>query len=260
MSRRRSQARIKSDKPIIERILQIKSEHPLWGYRRVWAYMRYRDNQANGKNRVYRLMKENRLLVDKDSKLKAKRVSTRPKPKAGRPNQYWGIDMTKIKLPSYGWIYLHLVLDWYTKEIIGVHLSFQSKRTDWENTLNQAVNNRYPDGILNSKKQPCLISDNGCQPTSQKFMQMCSNLKIKQIFTTWNNPKGNADTERVFRTLKEDLIWPYDWDNPFELEQALQKWVHDYNTDFPHQSLKYTTPSEFYRNQTKAKEDVLLLA
>ena len=110
MSRQRSQSRIELDKPIIKRILDIKSEHPLWGYRRVWAYMKYRDKQSIGKNRVYRLMKENGLLVDKSSKLKAKRVSTRPKPKAGRPNQYWGIDMTKIKLPSYGWIYLHLVL------------------------------------------------------------------------------------------------------------------------------------------------------
>jgi len=33
---------------------------------------------------------------------------------------------------------------------------------------------------------------------------------IKQIFINWSIPKGNADTGRVTRTLKEDLIWPYD--------------------------------------------------
>ena len=70
----------------------------------------------------------------------------------------------------------------------------------------------------------------------------------------------NTDTERVFRTLKEDLIWPYDWDNPFYLETALTKWVHDYNTDFPHQTLDYSTPSEFYKAHLKEREVTLVLA
>ncbi len=38
-------------------------------------------------------------------------------------------------------------------------------------------------------------------------MKECSALEIKQIFTCYNNPKGNADTERVIRSVKEDLIW-----------------------------------------------------
>jgi len=32
-------------------------------------------------------------------------------------------------------------------------------------------------------------------------------LGIKQIFTSYDNPKGNAETERVIRTIKEELIW-----------------------------------------------------
>ena len=75
-------------------------------------------------------------------------------------------------------------------------------------------------------------------------MQTCSELKIKQIFTTWNNPKGNADTERFFRTLKEDLVWTQDWHTPFEFEQALSQWIVAYNTDYPHQALHYQTPSQ----------------
>ena len=76
-------------------------------------------------------------------------------------------------------------------------------------------------------------------------MRACSELKIKQIFTTWNNPKGNADTERLFRTIKEDLIWPNEWTSPFHLQAALDSWVVAYNTDFPHQSLRYKTPAQF---------------
>ena len=112
----------------------------------------------------------------------------------------------------------------------------QSKARDWLKALNEAVNNRFPFGIRETKKEELfLISDNGCQPTSEIFMKECSELEIKQIFTTWSNPKGNADTERVMRTLKEDIVWTNDWDNPFEFEKALEKWINDYNTDLPHQ-------------------------
>ncbi|MBI2138483.1 transposase family protein, partial [Candidatus Woesearchaeota archaeon] len=132
---------------------------------------------------------------------------TRPKPRAERPNQFWGIDMTKIKMATWGWLYLVVVLDWYTKEIVGYSLGIQSKTDDWLLALNRAVNSRFPKGIKDSlKEQIYLISDNGCQPTSERFMQSCSILGLKQIFTTWNNPKGNSDTERVMRTIKEDIV------------------------------------------------------
>jgi putative transposase len=48
-----------------------------------------------------------------------------------------------------------------------------------------------------------LMSDNGSQPTSLSFMKACSNLEVEQVFTSYNNPKGNADTERMMRTMKE---------------------------------------------------------
>lgn len=244
MTRERAQSRITADQPVIDQIIAIKSDHPLWGYRRVWSYLRYRQNVILGKNRVHRLMKEQKLLISKRSYLLAKRKPIKPKPHADKPNQFWGEDMTKIKLGAFGWIYLHIVLDWFTKEIIGYSVSFQSKSSDWLDALNMAVNNRFPEGILAKERSLFLISDNGCQPTSESFMKNCSILNIKQIFTTWNNPKGNADTERVIRTIKEDLVWPYDWNCPFSFQKAFVQWVHDYNTDFPHQSLNYKTPTQ----------------
>ena len=247
MTRARSASRIEADVPVLARIHAIKLDHPLWGYRRVWAYIRFRDNFPVGKNRVSRLMKENNLLVTKNMKLKAKRYSTRPKPRAKVPNQYWGTDMTKVKIDGWGWIYVHVVLDWFTKEIIGYHTSLTSKTSDWLEALNMAVNSRFPNGIFAQKGKPKLISDNGCQPTSSTYMQICSQLKIKQIFTTWNNPKGNADTERLFRTMKEDLVWVNSWTLPFDFERDLIAWIHDYNTDFPHQALGYKTPLQAHQ-------------
>lgn len=260
MSRKRSQIRIESDAPVLTRIKAIKSDHPLWGYRRIWAYMRYRDGVVIGKNRVYRLLKENQLLVLPNTKLRASRSSNRPKPRAKVPNQFWGMDMTKVRLKTWGWVYVHAVLDWCTKEIIGYHVSPTSKTADWLEALNQAVNTRFPNGIHAKLGKPKLITDNGCQPTSTAFMQACSTLKIKQIFTTWNNPKGNADTERVFRTMKEDLVWPREWDLPFQFSADFEAWVHSYNTDYPHQALRYQTPAQahqFFVTKKLLRKEVL---
>ncbi|MCP3659313.1 MAG: transposase, partial [Bacteroidetes bacterium] len=46
------------------------------------------------------------------------------------------------------------------------------------------------------------------------------------------------------RTLKEDLVYPNDWDNTVEFQRALARWINDYNYDFPHQSLNYLTPNQ----------------
>ena len=260
MKRAKSNARCQSDAQMLERMMTLKEDHPFWGYRRIWAYLRFREHVVVGKNRVYRIMKDSNLLVHKNMKLRAKRYSTRPKPQAKVPNQYWGMDMTKIKLKSWGWVYVHCVLDWYTKEIIGYHVALTSKSSDWLEALHNAVSIRFPNGIHLKKGKPKLITDNGCQPSSEAFMRDCSILGIKQIFTTWNNPKGNADTERFFRTLKEDLVWPYDWDLPFHFQADFQAWIHSYNTDFPHQSLRYKTPAQamqIFSNRKQIKEVIL---
>ena len=90
-----------------------------------------------------------------------------------------------------------------------------------------------------------LVSDNGCQPTSANFMAACRVLGIAQIFTSFNNPKGNADTERVFRTLKEDLIWLNEWFSFEQLLQALKNWIEEYNKDYPHSEINHGTPQQF---------------
>lgn len=232
---------------VLERILILKSDHPAWGYRRIWAYLRYREGLDVNKKRIYRLMKENNLLVTRNMKLKACRTPLKAKPKANKPNQIWGIDMTKVMVGCWGWLYLHVVLDWYTKKIVGYNLSPQSKTKDWLDAVEMALQKQFPEGIRdsNNNEKLYLVSDNGSQPTSVGFMAACNVLEIKQIFASYNNPKGNADTERVIRTIKEDLVWPNDFQTPFELQTALDKWINDYNTDYPHSSLNYKTPRQF---------------
>jgi transposase InsO family protein len=189
--RKRSDSVAARNQYLLEKIKSIKADHPFWGYRRVWAYLRYIDGLIVNKKRIYRLMRENRLTVKPNNRLIAKRVSERPKPRADKPKQYWGIDMTKV-VSKTGWVYVVIVLDWYTKKIVGHYSGKQARTKEWLEALNKAFNREYPQGVRGHKLK--LISDNGSQPTSLTFMKTCSNLDIKQIFTSYNNPKGNADT------------------------------------------------------------------
>ena len=195
-------------------------------------------------------MKENILLVSQIKKLKALRKNYPRKIRASAVNQVWGIDMTKVMIPAYGWLYLIVALDWYTKKIVGWHISESARTTQWLAALNRAVLTQFPDGIR-EHGQLCLLSDNGSQPTSEKFMKEAAALGIKQIFASYDNPKGNADTERVLRTLKEDLVWPKEWTCPYAFREELAVWINRYNQDYPHSALAYMTPVEFERKAIK---------
>lgn len=94
-----------------------------------------------------------------------------------------------------------------------------------------------------------LMSDNGSQPTSRSFMQGCAALGIKQALTAYNNPKGNADTERMMRTLKEELVWLREWKSVEELKKALDVFVESFNEQYLHSALGYKTPNQFERNR-----------
>lgn len=101
---------------LLERIRVLKADHPFWGYRRVWAYLRYVDGLTVNQKRIYGIMKATELIVKPNPKLRAKRKADTRKPRPTRPNEWWGIDMTKVMIEDFGWVYVVVVLDWHTKK------------------------------------------------------------------------------------------------------------------------------------------------
>ena len=59
---------------LVQRIRALKADHPAWGYRRVWAYLKYRDQLPVNRKRIYRLMKDHDLPVKPNWRLKASRT------------------------------------------------------------------------------------------------------------------------------------------------------------------------------------------
>jgi hypothetical protein len=94
------------------RLQALTAEHPVGGYRRLWAYLRFVEQRPVHKPRVRRLRREQRWLVPPNRTLQATRTPTGREPRATQPNEWWGIDMTKSLVEDCGWVSIVVVLDW----------------------------------------------------------------------------------------------------------------------------------------------------
>jgi transposase InsO family protein len=238
----RTKADDADDQELLEKIKAVKLRRPAWGYRRVRAWLKKRLGRPLNRKRVYRLMKTAGLLVKTPSH-KASRTPQKDKPRSIRKNQWWGTDMTKFYVQTVGWVYLVLVLDWFTKKIAGYQVGLRPNTSFWLQALHMAIQSECPAGSRSYGLH--LMSDNGSQPTSIRYEKELETLGIDHVTTSYSNPKGNADTERVFRTFKEDTIWPNEFDSYDEARAAVDEWVRFYNTEYPHSSLGELSPIEF---------------
>jgi putative transposase len=119
LTRRRSLRVTQRDACLLPQIQPLKAEHPFWGDRRIWASLRFVEQVPVHKKRIWRLMREHHLLVPPNLWLKAKRTPTGSTPRPTKPHEWWGIDITKVMVTGFGWISSVVVLDWYTKKIVG---------------------------------------------------------------------------------------------------------------------------------------------
>ena len=256
--RERSARRRERDAQLLAAIMAIKAEHPFWGYRRVWARLKFGQGEALNKKHVERLMREAGLQVRGNEKLRASRVQ-RQKPRATQPNQWWGIDMTKVMVEGAGWVYVVLVLDWYSKKVVGHYAGSRCKSEHWLAALERAAARQFATAGIRGQGVH-LMSDNGCQPTSNAFMAACARLGVEQAFTSYNNPKGNADTERMMRTLKEELLWLHEWQSETELADRLGTWIDSFNSTYLHSALQWKTPIQAEQNYFNQNPGTLLTA
>jgi len=241
---------------ILEEIRSLIQQHPFWGYRKVHAFLKFRRHYRIGKKRVHRIMKADGLMGEK-KRFKPLRPM-RSKPRANRPNQFWGTDMTKFLIPDLGWVSLVVVMDWYTKMVLGWSVGLIGNTDLWLDALDMAVKRAFPQDGSRGKGVK-LISDNGSQPTSRRYREACKLLEIEQIWTTYDNPKGNADTERLIRTIKEEAIWPYELTTFLQAKHHLEEKILFYNEQWCHMTLNNQSPVEFLNNYEQTERIRLVI-
>lgn len=239
------------EQTLTDMIRVLAARHPFWGYRRITAYLRRKHGMKVNRKRIRRLMRLHGLSVPV-KRYKVKRMETRSKPQATRRNQWWGTDMTKFYVQNTGWLYLVVVIDWYTKRALGYALGLRPGTDLWLDALHQAVAAGCPRGSRSYGIS--LMSDNGSQPTSNRYEKELETLGISHVTTSYNNPKGNADTERFMRTFKEEVVWPNEFDSLQEATKAVDVFFPFYNQDYPHSTIGEQSPIDFEQSLNQIPE------
>jgi len=215
--------------------------HVAAGYRMIRSRLKKRGYVVNAK-KVARLLKAWGFS----------RPAKKPHPKAqGKPfdiiapNVLWQTDMTSVWCGEDGWGYLTAVIDCFDRSILGWSFELRCRAIDCSPAMTMAWATAFPHGQDSDEDiNVTLRHDNGTQFTSHHFREVADDLGITLSRTAYRHPDGNAFIERVFKTYKEEAVWPYDFQSFEEARAEFKRWLIDYNEERPHSSLNDLTPAE----------------
>lgn len=166
---------------------------------------------------------------------------------ASRPNERWVADMTYM-WTSEGWCYLAVVLDLYSRSVVG--WAFDSERTASLplRALENALRSRRP-------TKPLLHhSDRGSQYTCSTYREALDRAGIAVSVSRRGNCWDNAVAESFFATLKAELVRGPGWPSRSALRTAVFEYIESfYNRRRLHSSLNYMTPVEVESRYTLAE-------
>jgi len=231
------------------RLWELIQVHPTFGYRRLWAILRFKEDYRVGRNTVYRLLKEKGWLVSNRVKTAKPRVKSSSS-QAEYSDHRWAMDMTHIPCGTDGWGHLVAIIDCHDREIVGYEFALRGRAKEAERALESACLHRF--GTLRPQQQmPTIRSDNGLVFQSRRFRATCNDYRLAQEYITPYTPQQNGLIERFFRSLKEECTWQHNFNNFSEANRTVSRWLHWYNHDRPHQSLGYKSPLEFRAQKLK---------
>jgi len=202
-----------------------------------------------GLARVERLMKLNNLKAKTKRKFKATTDSNHKKAvapnllkqnfKATSPNRVWTSDISYIKTGE-GWLYLCVILDLYSRAVIGWSMSERIQSKLVEDSIISATKRRsYASNVI-------FHSDKGSQYCSDKVTQLLKTLKFQQSMSGRGNCYDNAVTETFFSTLKKELVYQCKYLSRAEAKNSIFEYIEVfYNRIRLHSSLDYMSPFEY---------------
>jgi len=191
---------------------------------------------------VYRLLKSHDLITS--PAFIVIKAAEQYKDKPTRPNQQWQTDFTYFKIVGWGWYYLSTVLDDYSRYIIAWKLCATMKATDVQDTLDLALRASGCDSARVIHK-PRLLSDNGSSYIAKDLADYLKDNGMKHVRGRPYHPQTQGKIERWHQTLKNRILLNHYY-LPGQLEHEIAAFIHYYNHQRYHESLKNLTPADVY--------------
>jgi transposase InsO family protein len=250
--------RERADTELRDQIERVQCEYGAGtGYRYVQHYLR-RSGIVVGERKIRRIMKKYSL----HAKLKRAFVVTTDSEHAHRVypnllpqrtvrglNEVWTADLTYIRLGN-GFVYLAVILDLYSRKVIGWHVSRQIDGELALSALKMAIAIRRPEpGCIHH-------SDRGVQYLCDAYVALLKEHGFWISNSAKGNPYDNAWTERFMRTLKQEEVYLANYETYLDVIENLPAFIEDvYNERRIHSRLGYLTPNEFEAKVLKNPSD-----
>ena len=202
-----------------------------------------------GKYRIRRLMRLEQLVNDRPKSYKVTTDSDHDDPIAPNvlnrnfttdaPNKAWVGDITYVRTHE-GWLYLAVLIDLFSRRVVGWSISSSLERGLCLAALANAVENRRPPkGLIHH-------TDRGCQYTSKDYRKALENLGFECSMSRRGNCWDNAVAESFFGTLKSELLYRRTHATKKEARMAIFEYIEGYyNCRRLHSTLDYNTPAAF---------------
>lgn len=223
----------------------------IYGSPRIYAALRRR-GIACGRHRVARLMREEGIRSKTKRRFRyiaTKREETPAAPNrlgrcftAARPNRIWVSDITIVKTAE-GWLHLAIVLDLYSRKVVGWATSPAVTQTLALEALSMALSIRKPKpGIVHH-------SDRGGQYLSAAYQHLLDEHGAVCSMSRPGNCLDNAVAESFFHTLKTELIYQQHYGTREEARLAIFEYLESfYNRTRLHSTLDYCSPEEYEKS------------
>ncbi|MCQ3931363.1 MAG: IS3 family transposase [Chloroflexi bacterium] len=218
-----------------------------YGSPRIWADLQHLGIRCSRK-RVARLMRRLGLRSKSRGHYKVRRRGRRPAYiaenvlardfSAAHPDQKWVADISYVSTQE-GWLYLAVVLDLYSRKVVGWSMASHMKAELVSDALQMAIARRLPgEDLLHH-------SDRGSQYTSERYITLLKRHQIKLSMSRAGSPHDNAAMESFYATLKTECI-DRRYPTRSEARQAIFEFIEVwYNRLRRHSSLGYLSPEQY---------------
>lgn len=166
------------------------------------------------------------------------------------PNRVWSSDITYIRT-AQGWLYLAVVIDLFSRRIVGWALNSSLHTEIVANALKMGLTSRRGEDL-----QGLLFhSDRGSQYASEEFRQLATNHGITLSMSRRGNCWDNAPSESFFSTLKVELIYRNDYHTTEQARLDIFNYIEVfYNRRRRHSTLDYTSPLDYERQHQQNEQ------